>query len=188
MKKRLLGIGLAAIMTVAMAMPVFADGDTVLTTTVPDAQYTLNIPENQAISFGATNVDIGNVTVSNSSGFANGKNLNVTVTYDSFKADGVSTTIPYTLHHRSVAEYDRKYDRKLTSGDVITFRGQSAGNVEELAFLHSEEYDNSYYGKQIINHMGNFLSIYMSSDDWGRALAGDYSSTITFASEVVVEE
>ena len=53
MKKRLLGIGLAAIMMVAMAMPVFADGDTVLTTTVPDAQYTLNIPESQEITFGA---------------------------------------------------------------------------------------------------------------------------------------
>ena len=75
---------LASMATVASA----AENTTTLTTTVPAATYTLNIPANQEIEFGATSTNLGAVSVTESSSFAKGKNLNVTLTYDAFASEG----------------------------------------------------------------------------------------------------
>ena len=56
----------------------FASDQTVLTTTVPDATYTLNIPDDKRIDFGETELNIGDVSITNASGFAVGKNIKVT--------------------------------------------------------------------------------------------------------------
>lgn len=95
--KKLASFLLVLAMILSMGTLAFADGTTTLSTTVPAAQYTLNIPADQTIPFGATSTEIGNVTVSDSSGFAKGKNLNVTVAYDAFSSADVSTTIPFEL-------------------------------------------------------------------------------------------
>ena len=95
--KKLASFLLVLAMILSMGTLAFADGTTTLSTTVPAAQYTLNIPADQTIPFGATSADIGNVTVSDSSGFAVGKNIKVTVTYDAFSSSDVSTTIPFEL-------------------------------------------------------------------------------------------
>ena len=74
--KKLLAVVLAMLTVFSFGTVAFAANTTTLTTTVPDAEYTLNIPADQEIPFGATSTDIGNVTVTNASGFAVGKNLN----------------------------------------------------------------------------------------------------------------
>ena len=74
--KKFLTVILAIIMIIPSTMILcYAESTTTLTTTVPGATYTLNIPANQEITFGATETNIGNVTVTDSNGFAEGKNL-----------------------------------------------------------------------------------------------------------------
>ena len=83
--KKLTTLVLALALAASLAVPAFAANTTTLTTTVPAATYTLNIPADQEISYGAISTNIGNVTVTDSASFAEGKNLEVTVTKDSFK-------------------------------------------------------------------------------------------------------
>lgn len=155
----------------ALAMPcALADGTTTLTTTVPaSATYTLNIPADQAIAYGATKTDLGALTVSNSSGFASGKNLEVTITYGDFTSEDVDTTIPMRLY----ADYSDYADDYLNSGSFVTFYGSSTGQVTRLP-QKTVEVQNLY--------------ITINSTDWGKALGGDYTNTITFSAKVVVEE
>ena len=72
--KKTLSFLMALVLVLSLGTMAFADGTTTLSTTVPPATYTLNIPADQEITFGATRAEIGNVTVSDSSGFAEGKN------------------------------------------------------------------------------------------------------------------
>ena len=170
--KKLFAILLAVMLFASMATVASAE-TTTLTTEVPAATYTLNIPADQKIEFGATATNIGNVTVTNASGFAVGKNLDVTITYDAFTCDAVSTTIPFTLQTVTQSgEIDK------ASGSVITFLGEESGSVTEEA--------------QAPTTSGGHLDIFrmmlaIDSADWGKALAGTYTATITFTCEVVVE-
>lgn len=183
--KKLASFLLVLTMILAMGTLAFADGTTTLSTTVPAAQYTLNIPADQTIPFGATSTEIGNVTVSDSSGFAKGKNLNVTVTYDAFSSSDVSTTIPFELvlcgDHTGNSQ-----TKKFASGENLVFRGLSSGSVESKAFM-LHYYSNGFPTSEYDINVGQ-LKVSMLSTDWGKALGGDYTAQITFTSEVVVEE
>ena len=95
--KKFFAILLAVTMLASMATVVSAESTTTLTTTVPAASYTLNIPADQEIVFGATATDIGVVTVTNSNGFAWGKHLKVTLSWEDFKSEGVASTIPFSI-------------------------------------------------------------------------------------------
>ena len=60
--KKFFAIALAVAMFASMAtVASAAENTTTLTTTVPAATYTLNIPANQEIPFGATQTNIGSV-------------------------------------------------------------------------------------------------------------------------------
>lgn len=170
--KRLFALLLAVMLVASMATVVSAANTTTLTTTVPAATYTLNIPADQKIEFAETVSSLGNVTVTNSSGFAEGKNLEVTVTYDAFASNDVTTTIPFSLFTRAGSGLDA-----LSSGSSLVFEGLSSGAVAEtVKIAHSSGF----------NEM-NDLQLKVESTDWGKALAGDYTATITFTAEVVVE-
>ena len=108
--KKLLATLLTMGMVFSCSTAAFAANETVLTTTVPDATYTLNIPANQEIPFGATSTDIGNVTVMDSSGFAQGKDLEVTAVFDEMKCENTNTTIPYRID-----VYKRQEEYRLTT-------------------------------------------------------------------------
>ena len=184
--KKLASFLLVLAMILSMGTLAFADGITTLSTTVPAAQYTLNIPADQTIPFGATSTEIGNVTVSDSSGFAEGKNLNVTVTYDAFSSSDVSTTIPFELDMWAILSNGTTFAGRsggLASGGNLVFRGLSSGIVESKAFIGlyptGMNYDDEYL---------NQLKVSIASSNWGKALGGDYTAQITFTSEVVVEE
>lgn len=170
--KKLLALVLAVMMVASMAVVASAESTTTLTTTVPAATYTLNIPADQEIEFGADNTNIGSLYITDATGFAEGKNLEVTITYDAFKSNTVATTIPFAI--------DLIYDNantvgNITSGSAVTFWGQENGSTCKYARETS-------YGKDLENFF-----IVMDSADWGKALAGEYTATITFTAEVVVE-
>ena len=179
--KKFIAIALAVLTVLSFSTVAFAADTTTLTTTVPDATYTLNIPADQVIPFGATSTDIGTVTVTNSSGFAEGKNLRVTLTYDDFKAEGVSTTIPYTLG-KPYEKYNGSnkfgYLEYLSSGDYLLFKGKVSGKVNDYYELNETNVENA--DKKT-------LEMSVKSTDWGKALGGEYTSTITFTAEVVSE-
>lgn len=181
--KKLISIALAVSLISSFSAVAFAADTTTLTTTVPDATYTLNIPADQEIPFGATSANIGTITVTDSAGFAEGKDLQVTLTYEPFKADGVSTTIPYTVFKVATEKgtnsvgnpWAEEREAPVNSGEALIFRGQSGGDCDE-EFAFSDYYDR------------NGLRIKTESKDWGKALAEEYSSTVTFTAEVVVSE
>lgn len=153
---------------------------TTLTTTVPSATYVLNIPADQEISFGQTRTDIGNVTITDSKNFAEGKNVDVTVEYVPFAAEteGISTTIPYVLYP-SLAAGGKYSVSNIESGSKLTFKGKVDGTVSELTVFRLGSSQGFSEMKSLI--------VSTKSTDWGKALAGDYKSTITFTSEVVAE-
>lgn len=176
--KKFFAILLAVAMLASMATVVSAaENTTTLTTTVPAATYTLNIPADQEIEFGATLTSIGRLSVTDSDGFAKGKNLKVTITYDAFKAEGIATTIPFTLKcPYGPQEY---YTKSISSGSSVVFKGQKTGSVDEYAYAVTPQDTESFLGD---------MKVFIDSADWGKALAGEYTATITFTCEVVVEE
>ena len=185
--KKLIAIVLAVMLAVSCTIAVSAanatPGTTTLTTTVPDAEYTLNIPADQEIPFGATSTEIGNVTVTGSSGFAVGKNLNVTMEYDVFTAENISTTIPFVVkgeyYLNGYGNQPGSYHSvQMQSGSTITFYGKSGGVVNQYASYEKGELEDELY---------KIFTVDIKSDDWGKALGGDYTATITFSAEVVVE-
>ena len=187
--KRLLALLLAVIMVTSMVVTVSASelnqtpGSTTLTTTVPAATYTLNIPADTTVEFGKEITGLGNVTVTNSGNFAKGKNLEVTVAYDAFKPDldSISTTIPFSLKYSTVLNgYLTSASDGKASGGAFVFRGRVDGTVSEQAVTDVDINGKETYVTQ--------LGVYVSSTNWGKALAGNYTATISFTSEVVVEE
>lgn len=173
--KKLLSLVLAMLMVFSMAVVASAENTTTLTTTVPTASYTLNIPADQEIPFGQTSTDIGAITVTESAGFASGKNLRVTITYDGFTCPDTTTTIPFSFDFRNSMKERYTSDKEVSSGGYITFWGNVNGNVTTKASAKS--------GGFSFNH----TELLISSVNWGKALAGEYTATITFTAEVVVE-
>ena len=180
--KKLSALLLALVLLVSAVPTAFAanttPNTTTLTTTVPSATYVLNIPADQTVTFGEENTYIGNVTVTDSKNFAEGKNVAVLVEYAPFaaEAEGISTTIPYTLYQSTFADSDtsKGYASSLASGKIMTFKGKADGTVDEKTTVLGS-----------VSAMEG-LVVSIQSKDWGKALAGDYKSTITFTSEIVV--
>lgn len=175
--KQLLSLVLAILMVFSTAVVASAESTTTLTTTVPAASYTLSIPADQEITFGATETDIGLVQVTESAGFAKGKNLEVTFTYAPFSAEGISTTIPFSIEKR-VSGFNDYYT--IASGGSILFLGGEGGSVSKNSRM-------SCTGPSGTSHydVTDFV-VCINSEDWGKALGGDYSATITFTAEVVI--
>lgn len=166
--KKLFAILLTVAMLASIATVASAASTTTLTTTVPAATYTLNIPADQEIGFGTTSTDIGKLSVEDEVGFAEGKNLKVTITYSDFACEDVSTTIPMTVN----AHYKNTFatGTVIPSGSALVFQGHFLGSLM----------DPSESGNDL-----SYLSVEVSSEAWGKALAGEYTATITFTAEVV---
>ena len=181
--KKIFAILLAVMMVASMATVASAASTTTLTTTVPAATYTLNIPADQEIPFGATVTDIGNVTVTNSAGFAEGKNLSVTVVYDAFSAEGIHTKIPFSLEMFAPSSYGTD-EKALPSGASMIFKGTAAGTVKEKTTMRVTVGNMGAQSDEPISG----INLLVKSGDWAKALGGEYTATITFTAEVVVEQ
>lgn len=180
--KKLFAILLAVAMLTSMATIVSAaelttTSTTTLTTTVQPASYMLNIPLEKTISFGAQSSSIGNVTVTNPEGFAYGKDLKVTVSYSEFTCEGVSTTIPFTLSIVDTGDNTKS----LNSGDALLFKTESDGTMYEKAFVG---FDSTMHQDRYVDR----IYVRINGADWGKALAGTYTATITYTAEVVAGE
>lgn len=181
--KKVIAILLAVMLVVSIAPTAFADSTTTLTTNVPGATYEFSIPEDTEIEYNATCTSIGYVTVTKSSGFAVGKNLKITLEYGPFvNTNNSESTIPYsicadTTTSLSDTSSNGAHDYEKKSGTSFTFKGLNTGNVQRLAFYSTYSSSGTYY-------YGD-LAVHINSADWGKALGGDYTSTITFTAEVV---
>ena len=181
--KKLTTLVLALALAASLAVPAFAANTTTLTTTVPAATFTLNIPADQEIPFGKTSTNIGSISVTDGVGFASGKDLKVTLTYDAFASETVATTIPFSIKLvGSADDHTFKGNLNIKSGSALTFEGQSNGAVKEFAQTKVEA-PNIPSGYLYYDADQTYVNI--SSTDWGKALAGNYSATITFTAEVV---
>ena len=168
--KKVFAILLVAALLIPMATVASAANTTTLTTTVPAASYTLNIPADQEIPFGATETKIGKLTITDESGFASGKNLKVTVSYTDFASEQVSTKIPFIVIPKNDIGGTGNIS-SLQSGDHITFLGNDNGTISQ----------SNLFGGDVL------LYVKINSTDWSKALAGEYTATITFTAEVVAE-
>lgn len=184
--KKTLALLLALVLIIATAPAAFATSQsTKLTTTVPGANYTFTIPKDTEIAYNATDTSIGYVTVTESSGFALGKNLQITLEYSAFTSEDTSTTIPYVVKYSETKKLSDTESAETHVGTTylspMTFRGQNDGTVSRLAYD-----DNTYTSNGISYHyyVGD-LGVIIAAGDWGKALAGDYTSTITFTASVV---
>lgn len=183
--KKFFAILLAVTMLASMTTVAFAANTTTLTTTVPAASYTLNIPANQEIPYGAESTEIGNITISESAGFAVGKNLNVSFVYDAFTSEAVSTTIPYVIKGWSNAGNNngQKFaSDALPSGTTLVYLGTASGSVAQQTKLEITGQAGTY-----TYPVDRGFTVEILSADWGKAMGGEYTSTITFTAEVVVE-
>ena len=176
--KKLFAILLVVALLASMTTIVSAASTTTLTTTVPAATYTLNIPADQDIPFGNVYTNIGEVKVTNSNGFAEGKNLAVSLSYTDFTCDGVTTKIPFTMWISQYSDTNDTgkilTDEKVLSGESVVFMGKTDGTVSE-------------YVKNVSGNKRTHAWVKIDSQDWGKALAGEYTATITFTAEVVAE-
>lgn len=150
---------------------------TTLTTTVSSASYVLNIPADQEIPFGQERTKIGNITITDTENFAVGKNVKVTTSFTPFTAENVSTTIPYTLSGYGVSD-GKTYETSVAS---LIFKGKSDGTVAEKVRWECKPGSIGQTCEM------DYVRVYIQSSAWGKALQGEYKSTITFTSEVVVE-
>ena len=183
MKKTLATI-LVVMLLASMANVASAIGHTTtLTTTVPAATYTLNIPANQEIVFGTVETSIGAVTVSEGTGFASNKNLRVTVEYGAFTSNSTNSQIPLELVVKPGGTEHTSH--KKESGSYFVFKGQVDGTVSKYASELFESRD-TFTSDQYFDVTDMFVVIY--SPYWSKALAGEYTATITFTAEVVVEQ
>lgn len=185
--KKTIALLLAVMLVVSIAPAAFAS-TTTLTINVPDATYTFDIPADTTIEYNALDTSIGYVHVTESAGFAVGKNLQITIEYGPFvNTTSPEATIPYRLWGndttnlndttRVTNHYSSSYDKKLESGASIVFKGTNAGTVQRLANNDAHS-DSDYIGD---------LGIIISSRDWGKAIGGEYTSAITFTAKVVQE-
>ena len=160
-----------------------------MTTTVQPASYELNIPENPVITYGETMSYIGNVTVTGGTNFAVGKNVEVTVTHTGeFAADNVSTTIPFEVLASRYASADKDPNANgvitIANGKCLTFYGKSDTTLKEKATAEFDDENSGIVGNTVTKSVES-LCIRIAEDAWGKALAGDYTATITFTTEVV---
>jgi len=164
--KKLTTLVLALALAASLAVPAFAANTT-----------TLNIPADQEIPFGATETNIGSISVTDGTGFAVGKNLKVTLTYDVFTSETADTKIPFLIK-LGWQSSTGKYYVDVSSNDPIIFKGKVTGEISKFSQVRSgttSTFDND----------ADRTLVAIASTDWGKALAGDYSATITFTAEVV---
>lgn len=103
--KKFLSLILALAMVACMSVTAFAaDGSTVLTAEVPGFTYTLHVPATATIPYGATETDIGKVSVtvdprflSDSEIEINGVKKYITISESHAPLSNGTDSIPYTL-------------------------------------------------------------------------------------------
>ena len=116
------------------------------------------------------------MTIEESEGFSAKKNIEVTVGITKFTSESVDTTIPYLLKTVWSSGQNISFNIK----GVLRFEGQQDGTVKSRA----TGYPNVTGLKDPLGELER-MEVNVFSSSWEDALAGDYTSTITFTSKVV---
>ena len=173
--RKTIALILAVCILLSFAVVASADtvtsGTTTLTIKIPAASYTMKVPADQTIKYGAMHTEIGIVTIENSEGFSANKNVDVTVGHTDFTSEGVNTTIPYEILYVWTSGEKWPFE-----GAVLRFEGQQDGTVKSNATSIGIKHPSGTMTQ---------MAIKIASGAWANALAGDYTSTITFTSKVV---
>lgn len=178
--RKTIALILAVCILLSFAVVASADtvtsGTTTLTIKIPAASYTMKVPADQTIKYGAMHTEIGIVTIENSEGFSEKKNVEVTVGLKEFTSKGVDTTIPYEIATKWNDGGYYSFDTKMYPEAVLRFEGQQDGTVKSNATSIGIKHPSGTMTQ---------MAIKIASGAWANALAGDYTSTITFTSKVV---
>ena len=155
--KKLISFILALAMLACMSVTAFAadgpGGSTTLSLTVPNKTlYTLNIPADQTIAYGATETNIGKVTASDVDTTVNYVRVNCSWTNFTDGSNSIPLTIVFDL-----------YDN-----------GARVHNHVDPAM-----YSELIYGPYD-NYCEYFAQV--SASDWAAAVPGDYTATLTWTS------
>ena len=178
--KKTICLMLSLLMLLSLMVTALADGTTTLTTAVPAATYTLNIPADQEVEFGALETAIDAPTITNAAGFAVGKNVNVNIVYSDFTNPELPTKIPFELKGYYLnANPAASRKEAIASNTNLCFDGLDDGSVRSNVRLYNKE--------ALLSYDLTKLYVCVLSSDWGKALGGDYTATITFTSEVVAD-
>ena len=170
MKKVL--ILLIALLLVLPLATVASAATMTMTLTVPEAEYTLVIPQNQQIPFRSKGEMLGPVSTKNASGFAEGKNLRVTVSAAPFTSATTDTVLTYTLSGQQAITGGKEF--ALGTNFDIVFEGQSDGSLGFSKVMTGSGLEGF-----------DCLEIDFNEDDWDDLKPGDYTATITFNAQIV---
>ena len=171
--KKLMALLLVMILMLSTVCVASAETMT-LTLTVPEAEYTLVIPQNVEVSFGIKEEFLGAFYVEDTSGFSERKHLGVTVTASPFTSETTHTTMPFTLVGDEEGMVPDRVDLGTTA--FLLFQGQADGSL-------------STYSKCTLIGDGNrtitLLYIQFEEEDWASLQPGDYTAVITFEAEII---
>ena len=171
--KKILALVIGLLLIVPMATVVSA-ASTTLTMVVPEAEYTLVIPKNQQISYRSKGEVLGGVSVKDTAGFSEGKDLEVTVTAAPFTCSTTDTELSYTLSAQQATAGGKEFE--LGTNFRIVFQGKSDGSLDTLSKVITKS-----SGAQSFD----VLEIDFNDADWDDLKPGEYTATITFKAKVV---
>ncbi len=150
---------------------------TLVTTTVPDSSYRLQIPATVSAAYGYNHTSFDSPRVSQATGFSETKNLEITMTWDNFVHTTSGSTLAYTVDAWSDSQNDFV---ELGQNYVFKYEGQSDGSLSESAVFAEESTDSN---KVYFNQLG----IGVTPEGWRNAEPGDYIGKITFVAAVAEE-
>ena len=171
--KKLMALLLVMILMLSTVCVASAETMT-LTLTVPEAEYTLVIPQNVEVSFGIKEEFLGAFYVEDTSGFSERKHLGVTVTASPFTSETTHTTMPYTLVGDEEGMVPDRVDLGTTA--FLLFLGQADGSLSTYS-----KYTITGEGDRIIT----LLYIQFEEEDWASLQPGDYTAVITFEAKIM---
>lgn len=153
------------------ATPESSDTPTSGTANVPVPSYTLTIPAEQTVPFGAQTYSLALPTVSEATGFSAGQAIALTIDHTAFISDTASTAIPFAV--KAVATDSAEH--ALDEGAVCyrALDDGSAAATPSLVFSGGDSVELSQ------------LALHFAAADWQRALGGEYSADITFTTTII---
>ena len=169
--KKLLVFAMALLLVLPMATVVSA-ATTTLTFTVPEAEYTLVIPKSVEIPYKATRAEIGRISVKDTAGFAELKDLVVYVTLTPFTSPTTDSVLPYTLSGQQAAAGSKEYF--FEDSFWIVFEGQEDGTLSKVTkFMVNNEITGA-----------DMWYVNFEENAWDALKPGDYTGYITFDAQV----
>ena len=181
--KKLIAILLAVAMLASMAVVASAASMT-MTTTVPNAGYTLVIPQSLEVPYEAEYVDLGRVEVTDTYGFREGTYLRVRIDAEPFTCTETNTEMYYKIFAAVHAAGIKRHE--LQNDCWLIFEREADGTLFPLASA-ALEYGCDESGNWTYGETWNFdcLEAHFDEAGWARLEPGKYNAVITFRAQIM---